>query len=94
MRANSASPDQHNGAPKRSPTYLKQSSKPSSRATRIAFLPGIKHGICHRLPPNNQLMPGCIADESRDREVGASYRLQTICTAIGEIIAAFRPRIK
>jgi hypothetical protein len=26
-------------------------------------------------PPNDQLMPGCIADESRDREVRASCRL-------------------
>jgi len=39
------------------------------------LLPGIKHDICHRLPPNDQLMPSCIADQSRDREVGASCRL-------------------
>jgi hypothetical protein len=51
---------------------------------RIAFLPGIKHDICHRLPPNDQLMPGCIADQSRDREVGASCRLRP--TAFQEAI--------
>jgi hypothetical protein len=43
---------------------------------RIAFLPGIKHGICHRLPPNDHLMPSCIAGQLRDREVAASCRLQ------------------
>src|SRR4030081_3560395 len=42
---------------------------------RTAFLPGIKHGICHRFTPNDQLMPGCIADQVHDREVGASCRL-------------------
>jgi hypothetical protein len=42
---------------------------------RVAFLPGIKHGICHRLTSNDQLMPGCIAGESRDGEVRASCRL-------------------
>src|SRR5216683_2863453 len=45
---------------------------------RTAVLPGIKHGICHRLPPNDQLMPGCIADEPRDCEVEASCRLRLI----------------
>jgi hypothetical protein len=27
---------------------------------RTAFLPGIKHGICHNLTSNDQFMPGCI----------------------------------
>jgi hypothetical protein len=34
------------------------------------------HGICHPLTSNNQFMPGCIAGESADREVGASCRLR------------------
>lgn len=42
---------------------------------RTAFLPGIKHGICHRFTPNDQLMPSCIADHAHDREVGGSCRL-------------------
>jgi hypothetical protein len=42
---------------------------------RITFLPGIKHGICHRLTSNVQLMPGCIAGESANGQVGASSRL-------------------
>src|SRR6266446_2034352 len=45
---------------------------------RTAFLPGIKHGICHRFTPNDQLMQGCIADQAHDREVGASCRLRFI----------------
>src|SRR5512139_4063501 len=48
---------------------------------RVAFLPGIKHGICHRLTSNDQLMPGCIAGESRDGEVRASCRLRSTSTA-------------
>jgi hypothetical protein len=35
-------------------------------AIRPIFLPGVKHGICHRLTSNDQLMPGCIAGDSRD----------------------------
>jgi hypothetical protein len=30
------------------------------------FLPGIKHGICHRLTSNDQLMPGRTAGDSRE----------------------------
>ncbi|WP_247493993.1 hypothetical protein, partial [Bradyrhizobium sp. 142] len=32
-------------------------------------------GICHRFTSTDQLMPGCIAGEPRDGEVGASCRL-------------------
>jgi len=41
---------------------------------RIAFLPGIKHGICID-SLQQSAHAGCIADQPRDREVGASYRL-------------------
>ncbi|WP_247381847.1 MULTISPECIES: hypothetical protein, partial [unclassified Bradyrhizobium] len=33
-------------------------------------------GICHRFTSTDQLMPGCIAGEPRDGEVGASCRLR------------------
>src|SRR5262249_13942618 len=42
---------------------------------RTTLLHGIKHGICHHLTSNDQLMPGCIAAKSRDGEVGRSCRL-------------------
>ena len=32
----------------------------SLQRLRVTFLPGIMHGICHRLTSNNQFMPGCI----------------------------------
>ena len=34
-----------------------------------------EHGISHHSPPTIELMPGCIAGETRDGEVGASCRL-------------------
>ena len=45
---------------------------------RIIFLPGIKHGICHRLISNEQLMPGSIAGQSRDGEVARSCQVQDL----------------
>jgi hypothetical protein len=66
---------------RRPPAPLALPSDHLDTTIRIAFLPGIKHGICHRLPPSDQLMPGCIADQSRDREVGASCRLRTMSLA-------------
>jgi hypothetical protein len=48
-------------------------------AIRSVFLPGIKHGICHRFTSNDWLMPGCIAGDSRDGEVGGSCRLPLYC---------------
>jgi hypothetical protein len=45
---------------------------------RVTFLHGFMDGICHPLTSNNQFMPGCIAGESADREVGASCRLRSI----------------
>src|ERR1700716_1520120 len=59
---------------RRPPAPLALSRNHLDTTIRTAILPGIKHDICHRLSPNNQLMPGCIADQSRDREVGASCR--------------------
>ncbi|WP_247380752.1 transposase, partial [Bradyrhizobium sp. 143] len=35
-------------------------------------------GICHRFTSTDQLMPGCIAGEPRDGEVGASCRLHLV----------------
>jgi hypothetical protein len=44
-------------------------------AKRPVFLPGIKHGIRHRLTSNDQPMSGCIAGDSRDSWVPrADYR--------------------
>lgn len=40
---------------------------------RLTFLPGIKHGICHRFASSHQLMP---ASEPRDDEAEASCRLR------------------
>lgn len=40
---------------------------------RLTFLPGIKHGVCHRFTSSHQLMPACIP---RDDEVEASCRLR------------------
>src|SRR5208282_1832398 len=58
----------------------------------IVFLPGIKHGICHRLTSNDQLMPSCIAGEPRDGEVGVSYRLRFIGRRDGDRVRLFTRR--
>ena len=62
------------GRPPASLTLPRNNLDPS---IRIIFLPGIKHGICHRLISNEQLMPGSIAGQSRDGEVARSCRLHS-----------------
>ena len=54
------------------------------------FLPGIKHGICHRRASTDHLIPECIADEFHGSEVGDSCRLRLAVSAPGAEIAACR----
>ncbi|MGY4154735.1 hypothetical protein ACVINW_000577 [Bradyrhizobium sp. USDA 4461] len=44
-------------------------------AIRVTFLPGSKHGICHRATSTDQLLPAGIADKLRHCEVRPSCRL-------------------
>ncbi|WP_210421598.1 hypothetical protein, partial [Bradyrhizobium japonicum] len=58
----------------------------------VAFLPGIKHGICHRCTSTDQLMPGCIAGEPRDGEVGPSCRLHLMLSSpLGQALSQGSP---
>ena len=70
------------GRPPAPPTLPSDQFDP---AIRPVFLPGIKHGTCDRVTSNDQLMPGCIAGDSREGQVRRSCRLRSnrrvpICT--------------